>query len=67
MGTDKDHVHFFVQSVPTYAVTKIVTMLKSITSRQIFQKHPEVKKAFWGEEFWRDGYYANTVGRFRLS
>jgi REP-associated tyrosine transposase len=24
-GTDKDHVHFLVQSVPTYSVTRLVT------------------------------------------
>ena len=29
IGVDKDHVHFLVQSVPTYSVTKLVTMLKS--------------------------------------
>ncbi|KAA1241555.1 IS200/IS605 family transposase [Aquimarina sp. RZ0] len=23
-GTDKNHVHFFIQSVPSYSVTKIV-------------------------------------------
>jgi REP element-mobilizing transposase RayT len=31
MGVDKDHVDFLVQSVPTYSVTRIVTMIKSIT------------------------------------
>nr|AKS10327.1 Transposase IS200 like protein [Rickettsia endosymbiont of Ixodes pacificus] len=36
IGTDQDHVHFLIQSVPTYSVTKIVTMVKSITARQIF-------------------------------
>src|SRR6202021_2294094 len=41
IGTDKDHVHFLVQSVPTYSSTKIVTMVKSITAREIFKKHPE--------------------------
>ncbi len=35
IGTDKDHVHFLVQSVPTYSVTKIVTLIKSITARQV--------------------------------
>jgi REP element-mobilizing transposase RayT len=33
IGTDKDHVHFLVQSVPGYSVTKLVTMIKSITAR----------------------------------
>ena len=40
IGTDKDHVHFLVQSVPTYSVTKIVTMIKSLTAREIFKKCP---------------------------
>lgn len=44
IGTDKDHVHFLVQSVPRYSVTKIVTVLKSITARKIFKRCPQVKK-----------------------
>ena len=35
IGTDKDHVHLLVQSVPTYSVTKIVTMIKSLTAKEI--------------------------------
>ena len=63
IGTDKDHVHFLVQSVPTYNVAKIVTMIKSITAREIFRRCPQVKKKLWGGEFWSDGYYASTVGK----
>jgi REP element-mobilizing transposase RayT len=29
-GTEGDHVHFLVQSVPSYSPTKIVTTIKSI-------------------------------------
>src|SRR5665213_3990989 len=63
IGTDKDHVHFLVQSVPTYSVTKIVTMVKSLTAREIFRRCPHVKKQLWGGEFWSDGYFASTVGK----
>lgn len=63
IGTDKDHVHFLVQSVPTYSVTKIVTMIKSLTAREIFRRCPQVKKQLWGGEFWTDGYFASTVGK----
>ena len=52
IGTDKAHVHFLVQSVPTYSITKIVTMIKSLTAREVFRKCPEVKKQLWGGEFW---------------
>ncbi|CAK0772935.1 transposase [Gammaproteobacteria bacterium] len=61
IGTDTDHVHFLVQSVPTYSVTKIITMIKSITAREIFKRCPQVKKQLWGGEFWTDGYFASTV------
>ena len=63
IGTDKDHVHFLVQSVPMYSVTKIVTMIKSITAREIFKRCPQVKRQLWGGEFWSDGYFGSTVGK----
>jgi len=63
IGTDKDHVHFLLQSVPTYSVTKIVTLLKSLTAREIFRRCPQVKKQLWGGEFGSDGYFASTVGK----
>lgn len=63
IGTDKDHVHFLVQSVPSYSPTKIVTMIKSLTAREIFARVPSVKKQLWGGEFWTDGYYVSTVGQ----
>lgn len=64
IGTDSNHVHFLIQSVPMYSATKIITLVKSITAKEIFRKHPRVKKQLWGGEFWRDGYYVNTVSRF---
>jgi REP element-mobilizing transposase RayT len=64
IGVDRDHVHFLVQSVPTYSVTKMVTMIKSLTAREIFRTQPQVKKQLWGGEFWTDGYYAMTVGKY---
>jgi REP element-mobilizing transposase RayT len=63
IGTDKDHVHFLVQSVPTYSVARIVTLIKSITAREVFKRCPQVKKQLWGGEFWTDGYFASTVGK----
>lgn len=63
IGTDKDHVHFLVQSIPTYSVTKIVTIIKSLTAREIFKRYPFVKETLWGGEFWTDGYFASTVGK----
>lgn len=63
IGTDEDHVHFLVQSVPMYSPKKIVQLIKSITAREILASCPEVKKKLWGGEFWTDGYFISSVGQ----
>ena len=64
IGTDKNHVHFLIQSVPMYSPTAIIKKVKSITAREIFAKHPDVKKQLWGGEIWTDGYFVNTVSKY---
>lgn len=64
IGLEEDHVHFLVQSIPTLTIERIVTIIKSLTARVIFTKHPSVKKELWGGKLWTSGYYANTVGPF---
>ena len=63
IGTDQDHVHFLIQSVPKNSPTKIIKTVKSITAREVFRRAPEVKQKLWGGEFWSDGYYVATVGQ----
>lgn len=63
IGTDGDHVHFLLQSVPTYSPTKIVTLVKSLIAREVFARCPHVKKQLWGGEFWSDGYFIASVGQ----
>ena len=64
IGNDEDHVHFLVQGIPSMPISKIVQIIKSITAREIFLKHKEVKKLLWGGNLWTSGFYANTVGQF---
>ena len=61
IGKDNDDVHFLTQSVPQNSPTQIVTIIKSLTAKEIFKKHPEVKKMLWSGEVWSDGYFVNTV------
>ena len=63
IGTDRNRVHFLVQSVPSYSPTKIVRTTGSITAREVFRREPQVKRQLWGGEFWSKGYFVNTVGR----
>jgi REP element-mobilizing transposase RayT len=64
IGADEDHVHFLTQSLPVFSPQRIVQVIKSITAKEIFRLHPEVRKKLWGGKFWTSGYYANTVGQY---
>lgn len=46
------------------SIMQIIKIIKSITAKEIFQKHREVKKQLWGGNFWTSGYYVNTVGEY---
>jgi len=63
IGSDEDHVHFLIQSVPMMLPKNIVQIIKSIVGRAVFEKNPEVKRKLWGGKFWSSGYFINTVSR----
>jgi putative transposase len=62
IGTDEDHVHFLVQSVPLMSPKQLVQIIKSITGREVFRACREVKQYLWGGKFWSEGYFLSTVG-----
>jgi REP element-mobilizing transposase RayT len=64
IGSDINHIHFLIQSVPTLALSKIVQIIKGNLAKQLFIKFPEIKKQLWGGEFWTDEYYVNTVSQY---
>lgn len=61
---ESDYVHFLVQSVPSYSVSKMTNMLKSITAKELFRRFSEIKLKLWGGKFWTSGFYSNTVGQY---
>ena len=63
IGTDNDHVHFLIQSVPMMLPQRIVQTIKSITARELFKHHPELRTVLWGGQLWTKGYFMSTVGR----
>ena len=67
IGADKDHVHFLLQSIPTFSPQRIAQTVKSITAREMFKAHPGIKQKLWGGQFWTKGYYINTVGQYTES
>lgn len=62
MEVMSDHVHIFLSAPPRYSPAKIVEVLKSISSKVVFEEFPWLEKHLWAGEFWSDGYFVRTVG-----
>ena len=64
METNKDHIHYMIETEPTMSISKAVNLIKSYTTYHIWQRHPYyLRKHFWKENtFWTDGYFACSVG-----
>jgi len=57
-----DHVHLFLIAPPKYSPSQVVQILKSISARELFSRHPELRKELWGGELWSNGYFVRSVG-----
>jgi len=57
-----DHVHVLIQVQPTETVAEVVQKLKGGTSYLLRKECPELAEFIWGDSFWADGYFAETVG-----
>lgn len=64
MKTDKDHIHYMIESYPSISISKIVNLIKSYTTYHIWERYKSIlSKQFWKENtFWTDGYFVCSVG-----
>ena len=64
METDKDHIHYMIETEPTMSISKIVNLMKNYTTYHIWKRYLDyLRKHFWKEHtFWTDGYFVCSVG-----
>jgi len=63
---DKDHFHLLFKGKPTLDIPKYINTMKTISSREIQRRFPEVKKLLWKEAFWSRSYFLATTGQVTL-
>ncbi len=56
-------VHILVQLRPHISVSKAVQLLKGGSSIKMMEEFPELEEFLWGDSFWGDGYFIETVGK----
>ena len=57
-----DHVHLFLMAPPKCSPSQVVQTLKSVSARELFSRHPELRETLWGGELWSNGYFVRSVG-----
>ena len=64
METDKDHIHYMIETEPTISISKVANLIKSYTTYHIWKKYTEyLKNHFWKEHtFWTEGYFVCSEG-----
>ena len=59
-----EHVHLFVTGCKKYSVEKLAHRFKGASSFFIRKNcWNSIKAKLWGQSFWSDGYFAESVGR----
>jgi len=62
ISIQNDHVHLLIQLQADDSVAEAVRVLKGGTSKIIRKEFPELEEFLWGDSFWADGYFAESVG-----
>lgn len=62
VGLDLNHVHYLLSATPELSPSQIMQIVKSITAKQLFLKHPDLKRELWGGHLWSEGYFVATIG-----
>jgi putative transposase len=57
-----DHVHMSVSAPPRIAPSRAAQILKSVSTRKLFQMYPWLRQFYWGGEIWVQGYFVRTTG-----
>ena len=63
LSIQDDHVHIIIQTPPKDSVAEVVQILEGGTSRVIRKEFPDLEEFLWGDSFWADGYFAESVGK----
>jgi len=63
---DKDYFYMIFKTKPKLDIPRYLNTIKTITSREIKRKFPEVKKKLYKEAFWSRSYLLVTTGQVTL-
>ena len=60
---EEDHVHLLINYPPKLTISKLVNILKGVSSRLLRKKqYPSIQQSLWGNHLWSPSYFAGSCG-----
>ena len=59
MECDQDHVHLFLNALPTFSPTDIMAKIKGVTSKKLREEFPHLQHL---PSLWTRSYFVSTAG-----
>ena len=63
MAIEVDHIHAMLQLPPKISISKVVQLFKGGSSKIIRKEFPNLVEFLWGDNFWAEGYFVETIGQ----
>lgn len=57
-----EHVHTVVRATRPHHPSEFLFYLKGRSAYEVFKKHPNLRKRYWGGHLWASGGFCRTVG-----
>jgi putative transposase len=57
-----NHIHFTAAAPPRIAPARIIQILKSVSTKLLFEEFSWLEKEYWGGEIWVAGYFVRSIG-----
>jgi len=58
----EEHTHMLLSFPPIYSISKVVAIIRSISSSKIFEAFLAIRTKLWGGHLWEQGYFVQTAG-----
>ena len=58
-----DHIHMLIEVPPKISISSFMGFLKGKSSLMIYERWGNMKFKYRNRQFWRRGYYVDTVGK----
>lgn len=63
--SDNDHIHYLLESLPSYSISFIIKILKSYTTYHIWKEFYYIlENYYWKKKnLWTNGYFASNISK----